>query len=84
MAFMRTSRVISDAGAKDTVVAKLANLAELVVGHVPELKLAILHEGLDRPEEIMLHEEWDGTRRSFSPMKRSSLIGWLVARRPHT
>ena len=32
---------------------------------VPELKLAILHEGLDRPEEIMLYEEWDSTKAEF-------------------
>jgi hypothetical protein len=65
VAFMRTFRVISAAGAKDTVVAKLANLVELVVGQVPELKLAVIHEGLDRSEEIMLYEEWDGTKAGF-------------------
>ena len=63
--FMRSFRVISEAGAKDTVAMKLANLVELVVGQVPELKLAILHEGLDQPEEIMLYEEWDGTKAWF-------------------
>jgi quinol monooxygenase YgiN len=63
--FMRTFRVISEAGAKNTVVAKLAKLVELVVGQVPELKLAILHEGIDRPEEIMLYEEWDSTKAAF-------------------
>jgi hypothetical protein len=63
--FMRNFRVISEAGAKDTVVKKLANLVELVIGQVPELKLAILHEGLDHPEEIMLYEEWDGTKAWF-------------------
>jgi hypothetical protein len=63
--FMRTFRVISAAGAKDTVVEKLANLVELVVRQVPELKLAILHEGLDLPEEIMLYEEWDATKTKF-------------------
>jgi quinol monooxygenase YgiN len=63
VAFMRTFRVIS--GAKDTVVDKLANLVQLVVGQVPALKLAILHEGLDQPEEIMLYEEWDETKAGF-------------------
>ena len=62
VAFMRTFRVIPDAGAKETVVAKLANLVELVVGQVPTLKLAILHEGLERPLEVMLYEEWDDTK----------------------
>jgi len=65
VAFMRTFRVITAAGAKDAVVAKLANLVELVIGQVPELKLAVIHEGLDRPEEIMLYEEWDGTKAGF-------------------
>jgi hypothetical protein len=65
VAWMRTFQVISAAGAKDTVVTKLANLVELVIGQVPELKLAILHEGFDRPEEIMLYEEWDGTKAAF-------------------
>lgn len=65
VAFMRTFRVVSEAGAKETVVTKLSNLVALVVGQVPELKLAILHEGLDRPEEIMLYEEWDSTKEGF-------------------
>ena len=65
VAFMRTFRVVPDAGAKDKVVAKLANLVELVVGQVAALKLAILHEGLDRPLEIMLYEEWDDTKEGF-------------------
>jgi hypothetical protein len=65
VAFMRTFRVVSAAGAKDTVVAKLANLVEFVLGQVPELKLAVIHEGLDRSEEIMLYEEWDGTKAGF-------------------
>jgi hypothetical protein len=65
VAFMRTFRVIPEAGAKDMVVAKLANLVELVVRQVPALKLAILHEGLDRPLEIMLYEEWDDTKEGF-------------------
>ena len=65
VAWMRTFHVISAAGAKDTIVSKLGNLVELVIGQVPELKLAILHEGLDRPEEIMLYEEWDGTKAAF-------------------
>jgi quinol monooxygenase YgiN len=65
VAFMRIFRVISEAGAKDTVVEKLTNLVELVVGQVPELKLAILHEGLDQPNEIMLYEEWDSTKAGF-------------------
>jgi len=65
VAFMRTFRVISAAGAKDTVVAKLANLVELVVGEVPALKRAVIHEGLDRSEEIMLYEEWDDTKAGF-------------------
>ena len=63
--FIRTFSVIAEAGAKETVVAKLANLVELVVGQVPTLKLAILHEGLERPLEIMLYEEWDDTRESW-------------------
>src|SRR6516225_3724972 len=63
--FMRTFRVVAAAGAKDTVVAKLANLVELVVGQVPALKLAVIHEGLDRSEEIMLYEEWDDTKAGF-------------------
>lgn len=63
--FMRTFRVIPETGAKDTVAKKLANLVELVAGQVPELKLAILHEGLDQPDEIMLYEEWDGTKAWF-------------------
>ena len=63
--FMRTFRVISEAGAKETVVTKLSDLVALVVGQVPELKLAILHEGLDQPEEIMLYEEWDSTKEGF-------------------
>jgi hypothetical protein len=63
--FMRIFRVVSEAGAKDTVVKKLTDLVELVVGQVPELKLAILHEGLDHPDEIMLYEEWDGTKAWF-------------------
>jgi quinol monooxygenase YgiN len=65
VAFIRTFRVISAAGAKDTVAEKLAKLVELVVGQVPELKLAILHEGLDQLEEIMLYEEWDNTKAGF-------------------
>jgi quinol monooxygenase YgiN len=65
VAFMRTFRVIPDAGAKDTVVAKLAQLVEVVVGQVPALKVAILHEGLDRPLDIMLYEEWDATKEGF-------------------
>jgi nucleoside-diphosphate-sugar epimerase len=44
---------------------KLANLVELVVGQVPALKLAVIHEGLDRSEEIMLYEEWDDTKAGF-------------------
>ena len=47
------------------MVAKLANLVELVVGQVPALKLAILHEGLERPLETMLYEEWDDTKEGF-------------------
>jgi len=65
VAFMRSFRVISEAGAKQTVALKLSDLVTLVIGRVPELKLAILHEGLDRPEEIMLYEEWDGTKEGF-------------------
>ncbi len=65
VAWMRTFHVISAAGAKETIVTKLATLVELVIGQVAELKLAILHEGLDRPEEIMLYEEWDGTKAAF-------------------
>jgi hypothetical protein len=65
VAFMRTFRVVSEAGAKETVATKLSNLVALVVGQVPELKLAILHEGLDRPDEIMLYEEWDNTKQGF-------------------
>jgi hypothetical protein len=65
VAFMRTFRVVSAAGVTDTVVKKLANLVELVVRQVPELKLAIIHQGLDHPEEIMLYEEWDGTKGKF-------------------
>jgi hypothetical protein len=63
--WIRTFRVTSAAGAKDMVVAKLGKLVEFVIGQVPELKLAILHEGLDRSEEIMLYEEWDGTKAVF-------------------
>ena len=63
--FMRTFRIIPDAGAKATVIAKLANLVELVVGRVPTLKLAVLHEGLEQPLEIMLYEEWDDTKEGF-------------------
>ena len=63
--FMRTFRVVSEAGAKETVVTKLSDLVALVVGQVPELKLAIFHEGLDQPEEIMLYEEWDSTKEGF-------------------
>ena len=62
---MRTFRVIPDAGAKDTIVSKLSNLVELVIGQVSELKLATLHQGLERPDEIMLYEEWDGTKVAF-------------------
>ena len=65
VAWMRTFQVISAAGAKDTIVTKLANLVELVIGEVADLKLAILHEALDRPEELMLYEEWDGTKAAF-------------------
>ncbi len=65
VAFMRTFRVVSEAGAKETVVSKLSDLVALVIGRVPELKLAILHEGIDHPEEIMLYEEWDGTKEGF-------------------
>ena len=81
---MRTFRVVSKAGAKETVVKKLSDLVALVVGQVRELKLAIFHEGLDQPEEIMLYEEWDSKRRVFLLVKRRSLIGPLIARRPLT
>jgi quinol monooxygenase YgiN len=63
--FVRTFRVVSEAGAKETVLTKLANLVALVIERVPELRLAILHEGLDQPEEIMLYEEWDSTKEEF-------------------
>jgi hypothetical protein len=63
--FMRTFRVVSEAGARETVATKLANLVALVILQVPELKLAILHEGLDQREEIMLYEEWDNTKEGF-------------------
>ena len=63
--FMRTFSVIPEAGAKETVLAKLGDLVELVVKQVPALKLAILHEGLQLPLEIMLYEEWDDTKEGF-------------------
>ena len=84
VAFMRTFRVISAAGAKDSVVAKLANLVELVVGQVPELKLAVIHEGLDGPRRSCCTRSGMARKRDFSPMKRPSLIGPLIARRPRT
>jgi hypothetical protein len=65
VAFMRTFRVKSGAEARDTVFTKLANLVELVVGQVPGLRLAVIHEGFARSEEIMLYEEWDGTKEDF-------------------
>jgi hypothetical protein len=65
VAFMRTFRVLPTAGAKDTVVKKLSELVDLVIGQVPTLKLAIIHEGLDTPEEVMLYEEWDSTKAGF-------------------
>jgi hypothetical protein len=89
VAFMRTFRVISSAGAKDTVVEKLTYLVELVVRQVPALKLAILHEGVDQPEEIMLYEEWDLTKTKFlseeapKPYRKAYLdeTGRLIAER---
>ena len=32
---------------------------------MPRLKLAIVHQGLDNPEEIMLYEEWDDRKAGF-------------------
>jgi quinol monooxygenase YgiN len=65
VAFMRTFRVVSTEGAKDTVLEKLTKLVELVIREVPNLKLAIIHESLDRPDEIALYEEWDSTKEKF-------------------
>ena len=64
-------------------IAKLANLVGLVVGEVPALKLAILHEGLEQPLDIMLHEDGMTRRRGFWRTKRRNPIGPLIVTRRH-
>jgi len=65
VAFMRTFRVKPGWAEKEALLNKLSKLIEVVLEEVPDLRTAVIHENMDRPEELMLYEEWDRTKESF-------------------
>jgi hypothetical protein len=75
--FMRTFRVVSESGAKETVVSKLSNLVALVVGQVPELNWRSSMRASIGQRKSCCMRNGTARRRAFSPMKRLSLIDCL-------